>query len=413
MSDPEDKNEPAAASPTRSSAPPVVSVYPVSDEDVDGGWDDTEEAAAALAPAPTPAIAAEPEPAPAAEPSAPTEAAAPAAEPATAAEPAPAAVAAAPAAPAAVSPAARRIIDARAPRATRSTKKVPGYVESARERSGAVPPIRRRPRLADGDAALAEASATPAARAQSAASSADARPGPTGGSGKESPFPMARARSGDRRGDRRDDRRGGRGERRDLHADDRRDERAPMRGERRLGGAFDANDRGERREPSPEAGRPSDSAASQPVRRAETRPVAVAQAPEPVAPPAPTLAEELRVLGAKPVVVREAQRKDKPKTAREALQQRSAQPKLKPGKKKKKLHAPAHVEARAGGEGEPSDAGEGSEAAQPTRDASAAGKPKKGMKKAVRPTPEPKPEAEPVVEKPRGVWARIKGFFGG
>ena len=125
-----------------------------------------------------------------------------------------------------------------------------------------------------------------------------------------------------------------------------------------------------------------------------------------VAPPkAPSLDEELLLLGAKPVVVKAKAQKDKPKTAKEALQLRAL---AKRGRRGKKGGGPTTREEESADEA----LVDGDEADESTSPAAPKSK-VKGKVKKTRPKPEPEAELEEeeTPEPPRGLWARIKGLF--
>ena len=141
----------------------------------------------------------------------------------------------------------------------------------------------------------------------------------------------------------------------------------------------------------------------EPKRRPAPR-VDVASKPEPVAKPEePSLEEQLRVLGAKPVAA-VTRAKSEPKTAREVLRERTASNAKTQNQSRKRDKKRARAEA-SGSEDRPS-----RPSAAADRDSSS-------------PPPPPvrggrKPRAPAVVEAteptaPRGFWAKVRAFFGG
>ncbi len=133
------------------------------------------------------------------------------------------------------------------------------------------------------------------------------------------------------------------------------------------------------------------------------------QAPPPEAPakPAPSLADDLFVLGAKPVAEKALEKpKDKPRTAKEALRMRAERNPGKRGKKQRRGPTRANDPASRTVEGEsPDDAAE----AKPTPAAKPAKANKRPAKTPVNDTPTE--DDAPLAKPPAGLWARVKRLF--
>jgi hypothetical protein len=146
-------------------------------------------------------------------------------------------------------------------------------------------------------------------------------------------------------------------------------------------------------------------------------------------PAAPSLAEELRVFGAKPVTERQtAQKAEKPRTAKDAMRERARANQEARSVKAPKTLRSGEIEKREASASKPAaSTTEAAKAAVPSKAAAteesstevSTSKPSKHAKakaKALRKR-EAKPEVESdeeeiVIAKP-GFWARVKSFFTG
>lgn len=149
--------------------------------------------------------------------------------------------------------------------------------------------------------------------------------------------------------------------------------------------------------PEPPAPKMAPAPEPKPAPTAERKPKpkpapAPAPAPAPVAPAPPSLNEDLAVLGARPVTVHKKTQKDKPTTAKEALQMRAARNRAKPGRTAKQRRAPSPKSALV-------PKAEAEKTAQEDEDDR-------------EESPPSSSEPEEVSRKPAGVWAKIKRLFG-